>query len=273
MEDFAKDVKDYLDNNKIKNLIIDLRNNGGGDFFVGLRMAWPLVLVDSLDWEHGVYTLIGNSTYSAAMSNAAQYRQLLNAKLVGEPTGGNPVGYQDMGQFSLPNSGWTITYSKRNYRFQEFFSEGVQPDVLIEQDWPSYLKGIDQSLAWVLDDIRKKQIRNWRRLTGLAKNYLVNWRFLAGFCTQIKFVIGTATKSCVHRNLHLAPPRGLTHPLCVHGRICQQCNHAVARSHTSTVSFTTPATGHKQSSFIAFKILMVSGAGTGRGAALTVSFL
>ncbi|WP_299940284.1 S41 family peptidase [uncultured Microbulbifer sp.] len=156
MENFAKDVKGYLENNKIKNLIIDLRNNGGGDFFVGLRMAWPLVLVDSLDWEHGVYTLIDNSTYSAAMSNAAQYRQLLNAKLVGEPTGGNPVGYQDMGQFSLPNSGWTITYSKRSYRFQEVFSEGVQPDVLIEQDWPSYLKGIDQSLAWVLDDIRKK---------------------------------------------------------------------------------------------------------------------
>ncbi|BBM03036.1 hypothetical protein GL2_31100 [Microbulbifer sp. GL-2] len=156
MEDFSEDIEDFLKKKKIKNLIIDLRDNGGGDFFVGLGMAWRLVLVDSLDWDHGVYTLISNKTYSAAMSNAAQYRQLLNAKLIGEPTGGNPVGYQDMDQFSLPNSGWTITYSKRNYRFQDAFTEGVQPDVLIEQDWQSYQKGIDKPLSWVLDDIRKR---------------------------------------------------------------------------------------------------------------------
>jgi len=98
-------------------------------------------------------TLIGNKTYSAAMSNAAQYRQILNARLVGEPTGGNPVGYQDMDQFSLPNSGWTITYSKRNYRFQDAFSEGVQPDVLIEADWENYDRGIDKPLAWIMEDI------------------------------------------------------------------------------------------------------------------------
>ncbi|WP_323846123.1 S41 family peptidase [Microbulbifer magnicolonia] len=156
MEDFAEDVEDYLKEREIRNLIIDLRDNGGGDFFVGLALAWRLVLVDGLDWDHGIYTLIGNKTYSAAMSNAAQYRQILNAKLVGEPTGANPVGYQDMGQFSLPNSGWTITYSKRNYRFQDTHSEGVQPDALIETDWDSYRRGIDKPLVWVMDDIARR---------------------------------------------------------------------------------------------------------------------
>ncbi|MFA0813196.1 S41 family peptidase [Microbulbifer epialgicus] len=156
MEDFSKDIEDFLERKNIKNLIIDFRENGGGDFFVGLGMAWRLVLVDSLDWDHGIYTLISNKTYSAAMSNAAQYRQLLNAKLVGEPTGGNPVGYQDMGQFSLPNSEWTITYSKRNYKFQDAFTEGVQPDVLIEPDWQSYQQGVDRPLSWILEDIKKR---------------------------------------------------------------------------------------------------------------------
>lgn len=156
MKDFGEDIRGYLNDKGIRNLIIDLRDNGGGDFFVGLRMAWQLVLVDNLDWDHGIYTLISNNTYSAGMSNAAQYRQLLNAKLVGEPTGGNPVGYQDMDQFSLPNSGWTITYSKRNYRFQDSYSEGVQPDIQIEQDWYSYKQGIDKPLTWILDDIRRR---------------------------------------------------------------------------------------------------------------------
>ncbi|WP_226646284.1 S41 family peptidase [Microbulbifer variabilis] len=156
MEKFVRDVEKFLEKNNVKNLIVDLRDNGGGDFFVGLIMAWGLVLVDSIDWDHGVYTLISAKTYSAGMSNAAQYRQILNAKLVGEPTGGNPVGYQDMDQFSLPNSDWVITYSKRNYRFQDTFTEGVQPDVMIKRDWQSYKKGIDRPLEWVLDDIRKR---------------------------------------------------------------------------------------------------------------------
>ncbi|WP_299587415.1 S41 family peptidase [uncultured Microbulbifer sp.] len=156
MERFGTDVEKYLKKNAIKNLIVDFRDNGGGDFFVGLTLAWKLVLVDSIDWDHGVYTLIGGRTFSASMSNAAQYRQILNAKLVGEPTGGNPVGYQDMDQFSLPNSDWVITYSKRNYRFQETYTEGVQPDVLIKQDWQSYKKGIDRPLEWILGDIKSR---------------------------------------------------------------------------------------------------------------------
>jgi hypothetical protein len=156
MEKFANKVRKYLDANGIRNLIIDLRDNGGGDFFVGLTLAWSLVLVDSLDWDHGIYTLIGNRTYSAGMSNAAQYRQLLNARLVGEPTGGNPVGYQDMDSFTLPNSGWRITYSKRNYRFQDAFSPGIQPDTPVEGDWESYRNGTDKPLVWVMQDIANR---------------------------------------------------------------------------------------------------------------------
>lgn len=85
-------------------MVIDFRGNGGGDFFVGLTLAYYLNLADSIDWRSGVYVLTDKYTFSAGVSNAAQYRQILNARIVGEPTGGNPVGYQDMGSFILPNS-------------------------------------------------------------------------------------------------------------------------------------------------------------------------
>lgn len=156
MEDFAEDLIGVLRKQKTSNVIIDLRNNGGGDFFVGLYLAWALIMVDNLNWRDGIYALIGRKTFSAAMSNAAQYRQLLNAKLVGEPTGANPIGYQDADTFSLPHSGWTVMYSKRRYRFQDSPSAGVEPDVDIELDWNSYSAGKDKQLDWILNDIQSR---------------------------------------------------------------------------------------------------------------------
>lgn len=156
MESFAKDLIDLLRKQETREVIIDLRNNGGGDFFVGLHLAWALILVDNLNWCDGMYVLIDRKTFSAAMSNAAQYRQLLNARLVGEPTGANPVGYQDAGTFSLPHSNWTVMYSKRLYRFQDSVSAGVEPDIKIELDWNAYRAGKDNQLDWVLNDIRAR---------------------------------------------------------------------------------------------------------------------
>lgn len=115
MDSFAKNVQAHLVEHDLKHLIIDLRDNGGGDFFVGLRLAHHLITVDTLDWKSGIYVLTSNRTYSAGMSNAAQFRSILNATIVGEPTGANPVGYQDADGFRLTNSGRYVQYSKRYF--------------------------------------------------------------------------------------------------------------------------------------------------------------
>lgn len=156
MEKFGESVLQYVNENKIKQIVIDLRNNGGGDFFVGTFLAYYLNLADSIDWKSGVYVLTDKVTFSAGTSNASQFRQILNAKIIGEPTGSNPTGYQDMGQFTLPNSGMIVTYSKRLFRFQDKKTQGVQPDVLIEYNWESYSKGIDNMMEWIINDIRIK---------------------------------------------------------------------------------------------------------------------
>jgi len=156
MEKFGESVLKYINDNNIKKVVIDLRNNGGGDFFVGTFLAYYLNLADSIDWKSGVYVLTDKVTFSAGTSNASQFRQILNAKIIGEPTGSNANGYQDMGQFTLPNSGMIVTYSKRLFRFQDKITQGVQPDVLIEYDWESYSKGIDKMMEWIINDIRMK---------------------------------------------------------------------------------------------------------------------
>lgn len=160
MENFAESLIKILRKENTQSVIIDFRNNGGGDFFVGLHLAWALIMIDNLHWRDGIYVLTGRKTFSAAMSNAVQYRQLLNATLVGEPTGANPVGYQDADSFSLPNSGWKVQYSKRLYRFQEKADQGVQPDINIPLKWSAYHAGKDNQLAWILNDIKSRTQKN-----------------------------------------------------------------------------------------------------------------
>lgn len=158
MTAFAEKLCGIFSDADISNVVIDLRRNGGGDFFVGLTLAWGLVLCDELDWNTGMYVLIGRATFSAAMSNAVQYRQILNATLVGEPTGANPAGYQDAGTFALPNSGWVVMYSKRRYRFQDISTEGVQPDIFIKPDLASLKRGRDLQLDWIMENIRINRV-------------------------------------------------------------------------------------------------------------------
>jgi hypothetical protein len=156
METFGESLLNYINENQMKQVVIDMRNNGGGDFFVGTFLAYYLNLADGIDWKSGVYLLTDKVTFSAATSNASQFRQILNAKIVGEPTGSNPTGYQDMGQFTLPNSGMIVTYSKRLFRFQDSVTQGVQPDIFIEYDWKSYSKGNDNMMEWIINEIKEK---------------------------------------------------------------------------------------------------------------------
>ncbi|MCW8856298.1 MAG: S41 family peptidase [Kangiella sp.] len=160
MDDMSAELLRFINHYKTQNIIIDLRGNQGGDFFIGLKLAQVLVLANSINWKSGVYVMIDNNTYSAAMSNASQFAQLLNATLVGQPTGSKPNGYQDMWQFSLPNSGLIVTYSKRMYRFKGTEMDAIFPDVAIKLTAEDYMRANDKSLQWVIKDInsRKTQI-------------------------------------------------------------------------------------------------------------------
>lgn len=153
MDDFSSKLLRFINDNQSENLIIDLRNNYGGDFFVGLKMAQYLVLADSLNWNSGIYVLINNGTFSAAMSNAAQFRSLLNAMLIGEPTGAKPKGYQDMGQFTLPHSKQVVTYSKRFYDFMGDDKNAIYPDKEIKLTVEDFLHDRDAPLEWVLKQV------------------------------------------------------------------------------------------------------------------------
>ncbi|NME68007.1 S41 family peptidase [Flammeovirga aprica] len=139
----------------LRKVIIDFRDNGGGNFYIGLELIKSLSFINQIDWKDGVYVMADRTTYSAGMSNTAQCKELLNAKIIGEPTGSNPNDYQDAEGFPLPNSQLWVQFSKRRYQFQDSISNGIIPDVHIQPQWENWKNKVDAELNWILEDIRK----------------------------------------------------------------------------------------------------------------------
>ena len=133
-----------------KRLVIDLRQNTGGDFNKGRYLLSGLKKRDAFRARGSVYVITGRATQSAAMVNALDFRKELNAVLVGEPTGGRPNSYSENDEFRLPNSNLEVSYSTRYYKFQDTDTPAVMPDKVIEPSWESYPSGRDMVMEWIL---------------------------------------------------------------------------------------------------------------------------
>jgi hypothetical protein len=148
---FSKELFELIDNNDVQKLVFDLRQNGGGDFTRGRDFfIKPLKERKKLSEKGRLFVITGRVTYSAAMANTADFRNDMNAMLVGEPTGARPNGYQENRGFSLPNSRLPVSYSIEFYKFSKTDTPGILPDKRIDPDWRSYLAGRDPALEWIL---------------------------------------------------------------------------------------------------------------------------
>lgn len=148
---FANEFFAFLDGHPVERLIVDMRNNGGGDFTKGRDfIIGEIIKRDQINRRGRLYVLIGRVTYSAGMTNSTDFRKDTKAILVGEPTGARPNGYQENRYFKLPNSHLDVSVSTQLYKFQEKDTPGVMPDKLITPDWAAYKIGRDPVLEWIL---------------------------------------------------------------------------------------------------------------------------
>jgi hypothetical protein len=132
-------------------LVIDLRQNGGGNYELGLKyLIDPMRGLPQINQPGHLFALIGANTFSAAMSNATQFRKRTAAMLVGEPIGERPNSYQEAREMRLPNSQLRLRYSTLYYKFGEGEENMIRPDHEVVTDWKEYKAGRDPVLDWVL---------------------------------------------------------------------------------------------------------------------------
>lgn len=149
---------------KIENVVVDLRVNGGGnsqvvsEFFRYLdidnygtaSMGWRLGFLylklgsgvaqnekqEDLLFDGNLYLLTSAGTFSSAMMFAEYVKDNKLGTIIGEAPGNNPNGYGEVVFFKLPESGLFMQIStKRFYRAdRECTDELVYPDIECDSD-------------------------------------------------------------------------------------------------------------------------------------------
>lgn len=122
-KDFCQEMLAFIDAHPVERLVVDMRDNGGGDS----SLLAPFVRQlkgHALNRQGALYVIVGRGTFSSAVLNALDLAQETEAIFVGEPTSGSPAHYGEMKSFVLPNSGMRVNYSTKYFSTSIF---GMSP--------------------------------------------------------------------------------------------------------------------------------------------------
>jgi tetratricopeptide (TPR) repeat protein len=152
MAAFAARLADFVEANPVERLILDLRWNGGGNNYLNRSLILALTRSPKVNRFGHLFTLIGRTTFSAAMNLTSQLEQWTNTLFAGEPTGSTTSHYGDSRRHTLPNSGLTLRLSTIYWRDWTVNEKRpwIAPDIPAELSAKDHFAGIDPALEAVL---------------------------------------------------------------------------------------------------------------------------
>ena len=149
--DLAERIKRLARKPAFRRLIVDVRQNGGGDNsrYFALLDALASKVVNR---RSRPVLLTGRTTFSAAGNFAADVEESTPARLIGEPPGGSPSQWGDFAPFVLPNVGLEVLLATQ---YVERGRDGdtraaLEPHVRVEVSSADWLAGRDPVLQAAL---------------------------------------------------------------------------------------------------------------------------
>ena len=149
--DFTKDVFEVVDQKNPDKLIIDLRDNGGGNSIIFNSFLKAIKQREDLNVEGKVYVIIGRETFSSAILNAMDLRNETNAILVGEATGGQPNHFGEVKEIYLSNTDIHIYYSSNYFKTTNEEVDSIYPDKEVILKSSSFFEGKDDFLEFIIN--------------------------------------------------------------------------------------------------------------------------
>lgn len=185
---FCDTVFTSIQQNNIKSLVIDVRNNPGGTTFHGDTLftyltskkftqypkrsikyspystpksdtVYTQTFADNLEQAHtnkklftgNVFMLVNRNTFSSASVMAATFQCYKMGTLIGQVTGGTQIFFDEPIEFKLNNSGLRFLVANQvNYcPCGTDWNKGVVPDKIVALNIADKIKGIDSEIEFV----------------------------------------------------------------------------------------------------------------------------
>jgi tricorn protease len=165
LQRFQQAVQQWASNGRIKGMILDVRNNGGGNIhgqLMQILTARPLARVTvrgrdpgvqpDLYWDRPVTLLINERSFSDAEVFPFMFKEAKCGKVVGVPTAGGVIGTNDI----TLSDGSTFRVPRTEFRSmdgRDLEGMGVPPDLRVVETSEDRLHGRDPQLAKAIEVI------------------------------------------------------------------------------------------------------------------------
>jgi C-terminal processing protease CtpA/Prc len=149
---FVRSLTRLVRNPRVQRVIVDVRQNGGGDNTTYGPLT-SLLGSPTVDRRGKLYVLIGRATFSAAANFAAELDRDTRATFVGEPTGGGVETYGDTFPLLLPTVGWNVHIAARYHQRKRNAKDrrlAVGADIRVDVTSAQYFSGRDPVLERAL---------------------------------------------------------------------------------------------------------------------------
>ncbi len=150
---FYKKVFDFIENNEVDKLVLDVRLNGGGNNYKNKPIVTGIIKSEKINKTGKLFVIIGRRTFSACQNLVNELDNYTNAIFVGEPTSENINFYGDNRLVELPNSKMPIYLSFAWWQDKPQWEGGpwMAPHIAIEMSFKEYRSNRDPVLEAALN--------------------------------------------------------------------------------------------------------------------------
>jgi hypothetical protein len=175
---FAARLFKFIDANRVERLIVDIRENGGGNNYKNQPILLGMIKSRMIDRPGKLFILTGRQTFSAAQNFANQAERWTQSLFVGEPTASSPNHFGDAKQFTLPVTKLAVIVA--SLRWQDSDPQDtriwIMPDIVARDTFADYVGARDTALDAALtyrlpaDFKETEPFEHWQRANQWVKS-------------------------------------------------------------------------------------------------------
>nr|WP_299214834.1 hypothetical protein [uncultured Allomuricauda sp.] len=145
---FYARVFDFIENNEVEKLILDVRLNGGGNNYKNKTVITGIIETKKINQKGKLFVITGRRTFSACQNLVNELDNYTNATFVGEPTSENINFYGDARPVALPNSKIPVYLSYAWWQDKPVWenADATVPNIAVDMSFEQYRSNEDPVL-------------------------------------------------------------------------------------------------------------------------------